>query len=99
MTPSLQTDNRVLPHVSVIIPTYNRKDSLLRTLDSLSRQTYPAECFEVIVVDDGGCDGTEVVARRRNRDARLFALRDAWTGRTGKMPDDVAAICYPRREA
>lgn len=47
--------------VSVIIPTYNRKDSLLRTLDSLSRQTYPAERFEVIVVDDGGSDGTEEV--------------------------------------
>lgn len=47
--------------VSVIIPTYNRKDSLLRTLDSLSRQTYPAERLEVIVVDDGGNDGTEAV--------------------------------------
>lgn len=48
--------------VSVIIPTYNRKASLLRTLDSLGRQTYPAEQFEVIVVDDGGSDGTEAVA-------------------------------------
>lgn len=50
--------------ISVIIPTYNRKNSLLRTLDSLSRQTYPAECFEVLVVDDGGTDGTEVITQR-----------------------------------
>lgn len=49
---------------SVIIPTYNRKDSLLRTLDSLSRQTYPAERFEVIVVDDGGNDGTDEVTQQ-----------------------------------
>lgn len=49
--------------VSVIIPTYNRKESLLRTLDSLARQTYPAERFEVIVVDDGGSDGTELIAQ------------------------------------
>jgi glycosyltransferase involved in cell wall biosynthesis len=47
--------------VSVIIPTYSRKESLLCTLESLSRQTYPANCFEVIVVDDGSNDGTEEV--------------------------------------
>ncbi len=46
------------PVVSVIIPTYNRKESLLRTLDSLARQTYPADRMEVIVVDDGSTDGT-----------------------------------------
>lgn len=50
--------------VSVIIPTYNRKDSLLRTLESLARQTYPADRFEVIVVDDGSNDGTGVIAKR-----------------------------------
>jgi glycosyltransferase involved in cell wall biosynthesis len=53
-----------LPFVSVIIPTYNRKESLLRTLDSLSRQTYPAERFEVIVVDNGGNDGTEAALQQ-----------------------------------
>lgn len=51
------------PTVSVIIPTYNRKESLLHTLDSLSRQTYPAERFEVIVVDDGGSDGTDQIVQ------------------------------------
>ncbi len=49
------------PSASVIIPTYNRKDSLLRTLDSLSQQTFPADDFEVIVVDDGGQDGTDKI--------------------------------------
>jgi len=53
---TIQSQSRV--DLSVIIPTYNRKDSLLRTLESLSRQTYPADRFEVIIVDDGGSDGT-----------------------------------------
>ena len=44
--------------VSVIIPTYNRADSLLRILESLAQQTYPHACLEVIVVDDGSTDGT-----------------------------------------
>ena len=47
--------------VSVIIPTYNRKASLLRLLDSLTAQTLPVANFEVIVVDDGGSDGSAEV--------------------------------------
>ena len=39
--------------VSVIIPTYNRPEGLLRLLDSLRGQTFPAEEMEIIVVDDG----------------------------------------------
>jgi glycogen synthase len=45
-----------LPTVSLIIPTYNRKDMLRDTLKSLAQQTYPN--FEVIVVDDGSTDET-----------------------------------------
>jgi glycosyltransferase involved in cell wall biosynthesis len=54
----------VTPVISVIIPTYNRRDSLQATLESLARQTYPAKRIEVIVVDDGGSDDSEAVARR-----------------------------------
>ena len=39
-------------NVSVVIPTYNRKDSLLRCLASMPKDV------EVIVVDDGSSDGT-----------------------------------------
>jgi glycosyltransferase involved in cell wall biosynthesis len=41
------------PLVSVIVPTYNRPDSIMKCLDALERQTIPPESFEVIVVDDG----------------------------------------------
>jgi GT2 family glycosyltransferase len=47
-----------LPTLSVVIPTYNRRDSLLRTLNALARQTFPADAFEVVVVSDGATDGT-----------------------------------------
>ena len=43
---------------SVIIATYNRKDLLAACLRCLDRQRYPADRFEVIVVDDGSTDGS-----------------------------------------
>ena len=47
-----------LVKVSVIIPTYNRKEEIKDAIASLSKQTYPPELYEVVVVDDGSTDGT-----------------------------------------
>ena len=49
-------DNSIL-NVSVIIPTYNRKNLLKRALNSVSSQTFVPQ--EIIVVDDGSSDGTK----------------------------------------
>ncbi len=45
--------------ISVVIPTFNRRDSLQKTLDGLVHQTYPRGQFEVVVVSDGSTDGTD----------------------------------------
>jgi glycosyltransferase involved in cell wall biosynthesis len=47
---------------SLIIPTYNRKENLLRILGSLTEQAVIPGEFEVIVVDDGSTDGSASVA-------------------------------------
>lgn len=44
------------PMVSVCIPTYNRRELLEKTLDSLCRQTF--RDYELIVCDDCSSDGT-----------------------------------------
>lgn len=50
--------------ISIIIPTRNRAAWLPTCLAHLEQQTFPAACFEVIVVDDGSTDDTcSVLAR------------------------------------
>ena len=51
------------PQLSVIIPTYQRRDSLLRALASLRVQTLPPSEYEVIASVDGSTDGTHEALR------------------------------------
>jgi GT2 family glycosyltransferase len=48
-----------LPIVSVVIPTYNRRQDLTRALACLSAQTYPR--IEILVVNDAGEDVSDIV--------------------------------------
>ena len=47
------------PLVSIVIPTFNRKNTILRTINSVESQTY--KNIEIIVVDDGSTDNTRKV--------------------------------------
>ena len=51
-------------YFSVVIPTYNRLDMLVRVLDALDAQT-DAPPFEVIVIDDGSKDATAATMSAR----------------------------------
>lgn len=46
------------PDISVVIPTYNRRELLLGTLRSLVRQRFQVGEYEVVVSDDGSTDDT-----------------------------------------
>ena len=48
--------------VSVIVPTFNGRDTIARCLDALMHQDWDG-AMEIIVVDDGSSDGTIDVVR------------------------------------
>ena len=51
-------------YFSIVIPTYNRLDMLLRVLDALGRQENAPE-FETIVINDGSTDRTDEALKGR----------------------------------
>jgi glycosyltransferase involved in cell wall biosynthesis len=65
--------------VSVVIPTYNRKDILKTTLSSLVGQTFTD--FEVLVADDGGSDGTGEMLKSLNLP---FPIQHLWHKNAGR---------------
>lgn len=67
--------------ISVVIPTYNNAPVLRTTLAHLSRQDYPQEAYEVVIVDDGSADDTaEVVEAQSHR----LPVRYIWQPHAGR---------------
>jgi glycosyltransferase involved in cell wall biosynthesis len=71
------------PLISVIIPTYNRKDLLLDAVRSVLFQSCPS--FELIVVDDGSDDGTPEALELFSEDPRFRLLQPARSGMPGAV--------------
>lgn len=76
---------------SVVIPTYRRRDSLLRALAALDRQTLPAADYEVVVVVDGSDDGTAEAAAALTTGYPLRVLSQPNRGRAAACNAGISA--------
>src|SRR6266481_5430132 len=85
------------PFVSVIIPTFNRAQSLEETLRSLINQNYEANSYEIIVVDNNSSDHTkDLVACWKNKSA--VPLLYLFEGRQGVHYARNTAFRYAKGE-
>lgn len=66
------------PLISVIIPTYNRKEMLLQALESVESQRY--NNIEIIVVDDNSSDGTRNYFENNNKSNIIYRRNDSNKG-------------------
>ncbi len=82
-----------MPTVSVIIPTYNRKDFVQEAIDSVLAQTY--EDYEIIVVDDGSTDGTvDVLQARYDNRIRLLWQENRGESAARNRGIGISSGCY-----
>jgi len=69
------TDKQAQPFVSVIIPVYNEMGFIEPCIENLRKNTYPADRFEILIIDGQSTDGTrEYVTGLADRDARIRLL-------------------------
>ncbi len=61
--------------VSVVVPTFNRRELVASALASVRAQTRPAD--EVLLVDDGSTDGTAAMVEERFPEVRLLRQENA----------------------
>ena len=65
---------------SIIIPTFNRRDVIVGTLESLRRMTAPPGGFEVIIVDDGSPHSLDALVAPYREQYPLTLLRQVNAG-------------------
>lgn len=71
-----------MPEISVVIPTYNRLDTLAHVIPTLLAQDLPAERYELLVCDSNSTDGTrEYLAGISEQHPNVRHLPGAYTGR------------------
>jgi len=80
-------------YISVVVAARNEENSIENCLQSLLRQTYPANKYEIIIVDDGSSDRTASIIKyfsERFNIIRLLSLSQDHAQRTGQKPAALA---------
>jgi len=96
-----ETDPSAVPFVSVVIPARNEADRIAACVEHVLACDYPAERFEVIVVDDFSTDATAARVQRLQpalpdgspddeAQVRLVQMADVMTHNGGSKPAAVA---------
>lgn len=83
MTAQPHAEHDPHPFFSVVIPTYNRVDMLLRVLGAMTRQI-DTPSFEVIVINDGSTDDTIERAKELHFHEFAYSFRSQQNGGPGK---------------
>jgi GT2 family glycosyltransferase len=60
------------PSVSVVVPTHNRKDNIVKLIQSLRKSEYPYDKIETIVVDDASTDSTAETLQKLFPEVRVI---------------------------
>ena len=81
-----------IPEVSVVIPTYNRLETLRHVVPSLLANTLPRDGYEIVVADSNSSDGTaEYLKRISDENPNVRHLPGSYSGRAMARNAGIAA--------
>lgn len=85
--------------ITVIVPVRNEEKNIVHLLRDLKEQTYPADKYEVIIVDDHSSDQTtQKVMQAKMDNVRIISLGDAGTVRMNKKAGIQHAVSSAKGE-
>lgn len=82
-------------NVSVVVPTYNRVDTLRVVLPSLLEQTMRRDDYEIVLADSRSDDGTAEYVASLGAGDRIHHLPGSYTGRAAARNAGIAAARAP----
>lgn len=75
----MKAENQKAPLFSIIVPVYNVRDYIEKSIDSVLNQSFTD--FELLLIDDGSTDGSgECIDRVASQDARVRTFHQANSG-------------------
>jgi GT2 family glycosyltransferase len=74
------TDAQIRMDLSIVIPTRNRRERVLATLDALDRQRLDGAQVEIVIVDNGSTDGTLDALKARSGRLTLMGTSEPREG-------------------
>jgi GT2 family glycosyltransferase len=77
--------------ITAIVPTFNRREQLLRCLAALGDQSLPPTQYDIVVVDDGSTDGSEEAVAKLKLPAGLEYHAQANLGPAAARNRGIAA--------
>ena len=74
--------------ITVVIPTYNRSNTIVKAIESIQNQSYPVD--EIIIVDDSSTDDTKIRVQAINDDRIRYFFLEQNRGAAGARNYGVA---------
>ncbi len=84
-----------MPLVSIVIPAFNEVENLEDAIAQASAALEAVGDWEIVIVDDGSTDGTDVLARRLETDRICVVVHSENRGKGAALRTGVAASRSP----
>ncbi|MCX8146862.1 MAG: glycosyltransferase [Candidatus Woesearchaeota archaeon] len=73
-----------IPRVTIVVPAYNERKTIEKTIRSLLNLDYPKEKLEIMVIDDGSEDGTYEIAKKFEKNG-VIVIKKPNTGKANTL--------------